>query len=83
MKVLQYPHLVILEKVQATSLVCGTIYTVEEQRPNLKIATEELGVSVNTARMQVLYAVKSVQVCLYWIKDIFLYQILIYFYYPN
>ena len=83
MKVLQYPHLVILEKVQTTSLVCGTIYTVEEQRHNLKIATEELGVSVNTARMQVLYAVKSAQVCLYWIKDIFLYQILIYFYYPN
>ena len=83
MKVLQYPHLVILEKLQATSLVCGTIYTVEEQRHNLKIATEELGVSVNTARMQVLYAVKSEQACAYWIKDIVLYQILIYFYYPN
>ena len=83
MKVLQHPHLEILEKVQVTSLVCGTLYTVEEQRHNLKIATEELGISVNTARMQVLYAVKSIQVCLYWIKYIVFYQILIYFYYPN
>ena len=60
MKVLQYLHLRILKKVQAVSLVCGTIYTVEEQKHNLKIAAEELGVYVNTARMQVLYAVKSI-----------------------